>query len=72
MPSLAQRWLEQGIQQGMLREAQEMVLEALDAKFGGCPEHLKEKIISIGDRLKLKELHREILLKDRLEELSLN
>ena len=76
MPSLAQRWLEQGIQQGiqkgMIREAQEMVLEALDAKFGGCPEQLKEKIKSIGDRLKLKELHREILLKDRLEELSLN
>ena len=72
MPSLAQRWLEQGIQQGMLRDAQEMVLDALDAKFGRCPEHLKKKIKSIGDRLKLKELHREILLKDRLEELSLN
>ena len=79
MPTLAQRWLEQGIQQGIregiregIRDAQEMVLEAIDAKFGRCPEYLKEKIISIADRIRLKELHREILLKDSLEEISLN
>ncbi len=66
MPSLAQKWLEQGMQQGlqqgmqqglqqgmqqgMVREAQEMVLEAIEAKFGVVPRILKEKIVSLSDR----------------------
>jgi len=84
MPSLAQKWLEQGIQQGiqkgiqqgiqkgMLHEAQEMVLEAIDAKFGACPEEIRKRIMAIEDRTKLKALLKEILLKSKLEDISLN
>ena len=69
MPSLAQKWLEQGIhqgiqqgiqkgiqqgiQEGMIRDAQEMVLEAIDAKFGACPEEIRKRIMAIEDRTRL-------------------
>ena len=64
MPSLAQKWLkqgieqgiEQGLQQGMVRDAQEMVLEAIEVKFGNVPQVLKDKIISLSDRSILKNL----------------
>jgi predicted transposase/invertase (TIGR01784 family) len=53
-----QQGIQKGIQQGLLEDAREMVLDALDARFGECPPHFKEKINSINDRMKLKAMHR--------------
>ena len=61
-----------GNPKGMLHEAQEMVLEAIDAKFGACPEEIRKRIMAIEDRTKLKALLKEILLKSKLEDISLN
>ena len=33
MPSLAQKWIDQGMQKGMVREAWEMVLDALEIRL---------------------------------------
>ncbi|PXF57353.1 MAG: hypothetical protein C4B58_10180 [Deltaproteobacteria bacterium] len=70
MPSLAQRWLEQGIQQGMLQDAREMVLDALEAKFGESSVHFKVKIDQVTDRNKLKELLKIILKIQDIKELE--
>lgn len=78
MPSLAQRWLDQGMQQGiqqgiqkgMLQDAQEMVLDALETKFGQSSNSLKLKIGQITDREKLKELLRIILKIQDIKELE--
>ena len=78
MPSLAQKWLEQGMQQGlqqgmqqgMVREAQEMVLEAIEAKFGVVPRILKEKIVSLSDRSRLKYLLRVIMKAGDIKEVE--
>ena len=66
MPSLAQRWLEQGRQQ----EAQEMVLDALEAKFGETSANFKPQVAKITDRNKLKELHKIILKVQDIKELE--
>jgi hypothetical protein len=66
MPSLAQRWLEQG----MLQEAREMVVEALETKFGETSVHFKPQVAKITDRNKLKELHKIILKIQDIKELE--
>ena len=74
MPSLAQRWIDQGIQQGMeagmVQDAQEMVLDAIETRFGSYPDALKARIIQMTDRNKLKEIHRLILKIQGLDELE--
>ena len=74
MPSLAQKWIDQGMQKGMqkgmVREAREMVLDALETRFGNYSENLKERIVQMEDRDKLKEILRLILKVQRIEELE--
>lgn len=74
MPSLAQRWLEQGrqqgMQQGMLQEAREMVLDALEAKFGETSAYFKPQVAKITDRNKLKEILKIILKVQDIKELE--
>ena len=51
--------LKQGMQQGMLTDAREMVLEALDIKFSSnVPEDIHKKINALNNRILLKKLHR--------------
>jgi len=61
MSTLAEKWIEQGEQQGMIKgmvlDAQEMVLEALIERFGLIKPDLSVKIRSIADRDILKTLH---------------
>ena len=74
MPSLAQRWMdqgkEQGTQQGMLQDAREMVLDALETKFGRSSAHLKRHVSQITDRDKLKEILKMILKVQDIKELE--
>ena len=86
MPSLAQRWIDQGMQQGMqkgmqkgmqqgmqkgmLQEAREMVLDALETRFRDYPAHMREQILQMTDREKLKEILRLILRIQSIEELE--
>ena len=86
MPSLAQKWLEQGrqqglqqgmqqgirqgMQQGMLQEAREMVLDALEARFGRTSEQLKPQVARITDRNKLKEILKMILKARDIKEIE--
>ena len=60
--------IRKGIQQGMLEEAREMVLEALEERFGIVPEDVEERVRGIGDRDTLKQLHRQAIRCDSLEE----
>ncbi len=74
MPSLAQKWIDQGMQKGMqkgmVREAREMVLDALETRFGNYPLHFRDKIIQITDRGKLKQILRTVVKANSLEEVE--
>lgn len=78
MPSLAQRWMDQGkeqgmqqgMQQGMLQEARDMVLDALETKFGRSSAPLKAQVSQLTDRNKLKEILKMILKIQDIKELE--
>jgi len=60
--------MRKGLEQGMLEDAREMVLEAVEERLGSVPEDVREKVMGIGDRDTLKRLHRLAIRCDSLEE----
>jgi hypothetical protein len=46
---------------GLIREAQELVVEALEERFGSVPVMVKKKVLAIEDRGVLKALLREAI-----------
>ncbi len=63
-----QEGLQKGLQQGLLEEAREMVIEALEERFGILPPSLISKIKTIQQREILKSLHRAAIRAKTLEE----
>jgi hypothetical protein len=53
--------IEKGMQQGMLLEAQDMLIEVLTERFGGVSGELSEQIKRIESRERLKEMLRQAL-----------
>ena len=72
MPTLAEKWIEQGRMEGrmegMILDAQEMVLEALIEKFGLIKPDLPVKIKGIVNRELLKSLLKLTIRVDSLSE----
>ena len=72
MPTLAQRWLEEGKAKGKLEgellNQQDVVIKQLNKKFG-LKEEEKEFIRSVKDRKKLDKVIEEILFSESKEEL---
>ncbi|WP_297889221.1 hypothetical protein [Sulfurihydrogenibium sp.] len=62
--------IEKGLQQGRLNTSRELVIDAIEAKFGNVPEKILKKIYSINDVDNLKNLHRQIILTDSVEKLN--
>ena len=56
MPTLVQKWMEKGRMEGMVLEAQEMVMEALMERFGLPDPELSVKIRAVVNRDLLKSL----------------
>jgi len=63
-------WKEEGIQQGMLQDAREMVLDALEAKFGSSSARFSAQVSQINDRLRLKEILRMVLKVQDIEDIE--
>ncbi len=57
-----------GIQRGLLIDAQEMVIDALEEKFGVVPRSIAKKVKSIDEREILRQLLRIIFRVRDLEE----
>jgi hypothetical protein len=53
--------IEEGIEKGMLSEAREMVMEALDIKFRNVSEDIHKQIKALNNRILLKKLHRSAI-----------
>ena len=59
---------EEGRQEGMLAEAREMVLEALDIKFNTVPGDMQSIINALNNRVLLKKLHRSAIQSKDIQE----
>ena len=57
-----------GIKKGALENSREMVLEALEVRFGEIPQEITELINSLDDVNKLKILHRQAIKCASLDE----
>ena len=57
-----------GMRKGVQQGYEEMVLEALDERFGGIPDDVSETVSKIEDRDTLKSLHRYAIRCASLEE----
>jgi predicted transposase/invertase (TIGR01784 family) len=76
MRTVFDKWREEGIQQGILQglykgaveEARNLVLEALETRFGAVEPHISNRIKTIEDRDILKSLHRTAILAGSIEE----
>lgn len=62
--------LQQGLQQGMLEDAREMVLDALSFKFGVIPVELVQKMKRIEEREIFKQLLRVAMSSETLDEFT--
>ena len=58
----------QGLEQGMLEDAREMVLEALEERFGVVPDDVKDVVRGQKDRDVLRKWHRLAIRAGSLEE----
>ena len=60
--------MEKGLQQGAQLEGQQMILDALDERFGELPESVSEAIHQIQDQEQLRLLLRQAIRSESLEE----
>jgi hypothetical protein len=60
--------IQKGEQSGMLREARELLMDALEVKFGEVSEDISAKVEKIQKREVLRQLHRQAILAPSLEE----
>ena len=64
-----QKGFEQGLQQGLLREARDMVLVAIAARFGAVPDDMLTVVLRLEDRETLHALMRQAVTCPTLEAL---
>ena len=65
--SLAEQFRKEGRQEGLIRANQAAILEALEVRFEGVPEGLREEIQLIDNAAKLQALHRAAITSPTLE-----
>ncbi|MEA1966838.1 MAG: hypothetical protein U9N77_01245, partial [Thermodesulfobacteriota bacterium] len=57
-----------GMEKGMLTEARENVLEALDARFSkDVPQDVYKKVQALNNRILLKKLHKSAILSEDID-----
>ena len=60
--------MEKGMEKGMLTDAREMVLEALDARFSkDVTEDVYKKVQALNNRILLKKLHKSAILSEDID-----
>ena len=70
MQSMAEHYLQQGIEQGETRTKQEDILKLLHIRFPNVPEPLVQKIRTLNNRNQLEELFEKAATSQTLEEVN--
>jgi predicted transposase YdaD len=68
MPTVAEQWIEQGMQQGVLQSAREAVIDILEARFEVVPEAIVNRLNEIYEPSLLKIFRRKAVKVMSLEE----
>ena len=70
MPTLAEQWIEQGIQQGILETSRTALIEVLEERFETVSQTLRNRLKAITDPDILKSLHKKALNAGSIEEFT--
>ena len=70
MPTLAEKWIKQGLQQGILQKSREAVIDILEVRFKVVPQSIVKTLNEISDPSILKILHRKAVEVKSLEEVE--
>ncbi|MCP4112776.1 MAG: hypothetical protein GY749_45820, partial [Desulfobacteraceae bacterium] len=60
--------IEKGIEKGIMKDARDMVIEALTERFVALPSGIRDEVYSVGQHEVLKELHRYAIRSSDIEE----
>ena len=63
--------MQQEMQQGLIESTKQDVMEVLELKFATLPHWVQHKIANCNDLNTLKNLHRQAILADSIDELQL-
>ncbi|MCP4103983.1 MAG: DUF2887 domain-containing protein, partial [Desulfobacteraceae bacterium] len=63
-----QQIFEEGIEKGVMKDARDMVIEALTERFVAVPSGIRDEVYSVGQHKALKELHRYAIRSSDIEE----
>ena len=62
---------EKGREEGVIEEAKEMVLKAIEARFGmDAKLHLKDRVLSVPDRQVLEIIHIESIKSNSMDDVA--
>jgi len=64
MATLAETWVQEGLQQGLEKATREGILEILEIRFGELPQEVVASLNGVKDPGRLKQLHRKALQVD--------
>jgi hypothetical protein len=59
MQTVADYWIEQGVEQGRIQNVQDNILDLIDVRFSGVNEALKGRVMAVSDPTLLRQLHLE-------------
>ena len=68
MPTLAEQWIQKGMQQGILQNARESVIDNLEVRFEVVPESVVSRLNGVYDSSVLKILRRKAIKVNSVEE----
>ncbi len=69
MESVIEKWIEKGREGGMIFEAQDLLLDSIEAKFDKVPRDIKLLVKNTKDREKLREYHRAVIKSKSVDEI---
>jgi hypothetical protein len=69
--TIAESWMEEGMEEGRVNTARTIELGLLEEKFGKLPDDLVQRINAVSDPAKLERAARQTLRLDKLDDLQL-
>ncbi len=68
MQTIAQTWIEEGVERGAVQTTRENILDLLEIRFGIVSDRVTQALAGVDDLARLKALHRRAVLVDSLAE----
>ncbi|WP_028950744.1 hypothetical protein [Sulfurihydrogenibium subterraneum] len=69
MMTLTEKWKMEGLQRGIIEGLRESILYTVELKFGSVPNDFKDKLNTISDVNRLKEIQKKVIFANTLNDI---